>query len=1124
MSKKILSFFLSVLMVLSFCLPHMTASAQTEDLGYEITKTRNEDENSVTISIDIAEKEGLALEKVTLPDGAEQTEELNHITYSVTENGDQKFVISYTIDGEEKEEELTVQVTEIKASDTGTDGTGTTGGSGDDADGVSSGAGVNKAARTGNETTAATWADVEDAVAAGDAGTPIVIKVTDNLKADSQIEIDGQEVVIYTDVPGITITRTAAPGDDSTPALFYLKNSAQLTIGAQGERITYLDPTSRRQNSELFWVMSGSKLTLENALIRDLKIGWRENHTAGGAIYTSGSTVSLKDVDIENCTGADGTFIYIENSKVEMDGCDMTGNKVYGNANQGGVVYTKGSSTELTMRNCTVTGNTSAEPDEIANVTGPLHFIGGKVTITDTVIAENHGQYGVGINASDTDLTLDGVTIQKNVCVGHWSQPTDWQGAGLSLVNGTVDMSNTKITENSGAFIGGGICVTGTAVTLDDTVTVSGNSAACGGGVFVQGKGTVVVDGASITGNTAQASATYADASLVAYNGCGGGITNNGSTVELKSGTISGNTASEMGGGIHNLGTLSVTGGTIEKNEAKAETLGYVGDAILQMGTFSLSNAPKIEGDVFLESGCVIDVPAAYTGAPILVDVIKNDNTGNYADLYDETYQEGRNVVVYADSLEVPGEKEKQLFTLADSIQADGYALRNEEKVTAGGTPNTRILELYIAPLTVTAKDLTVYEGGYGSNQSTDTGDALPEPTWTTDFTGKTVTVGGQSWDIETKGLPFVWKYLAEDDGAAEEVTDSARAGEYYLYVYPMDGYKDKEILIDGVPLVLSEDGTKAATIKVREITDNDGADALSSDYFKSVYNYESPLGASGSKTMLSRASMIDGVFNANGTHDGTCDQTQAHAHVKTGTTFLKNGDENFPVNANAKIGLLWDDLLSDTLGQDNITEMLHTKSLETAKGVFDTSYDVEREFKYLDLVDMNDGNIWVGTDGSDITVYYPYPEGADQNDTIAVTYFDGLTRDYTVNMNSMDLENEVAKSGAHLLNVTKTEEGILFDVPSKQFGPFELMWQKPSSDKTEENEGGDTPGENTDRTDADVTNTGGKNVNRQSRSEAAPVQTGDDSDITVWLSLLVISAGCLSILAIIRKRANRNG
>lgn len=167
MSKKILSFFLSVLMILSFCLPHMTASAQTEDLEYEITKTRNEDENSVTISIDISEKEGLALEKVTLPDGAEQTEELNHITYSVTENGDQKFVISYTIDGEEKEEELTVQVTEIKAPDTGTDETGTIDGSGDDADRVSSGTGANKAARTGSEIEADTWAKVAGAVKSG---------------------------------------------------------------------------------------------------------------------------------------------------------------------------------------------------------------------------------------------------------------------------------------------------------------------------------------------------------------------------------------------------------------------------------------------------------------------------------------------------------------------------------------------------------------------------------------------------------------------------------------------------------------------------------------------------------------------------------------------------------------------------------------------------------------------------------------------------------------------------------------------------------------------------------------------------------------------------------------------
>ncbi len=66
-----------------------------------------------------------------------------------------------------------------------------------------------------------------------------------------------------------------------------------------------------------------------------------------------------------------------------------------------------------------------------------------------------------------------------------------------------------------------------------------------------------------------------------------------------------------------------------------------------------------------------------------------------------------------------------------------------------------------------------------------------------------------------------------------------------------------------------------------------------------------------------------------------------------------------------------------------------------------------------------------------------------EQSDHIAVIYFDGLTRDYTVDMEQADLDAEIEQSGAHFVKVKKTEEGILFDVPSKQFGPFEILYQK---------------------------------------------------------------------------------
>lgn len=85
----------------------------------------------------------------------------------------------------------------------------------------------------------------------------------------------------------------------------------------------------------------------------------------------------------------------------------------------------------------------------------------------------------------------------------------------------------------------------------------------------------------------------------------------------------------------------------------------------------------------------------------------------------------------------------------------------------------------------------------------------------------------------------------------------------------------------------------------------------------------------------------------------------------------------------------------------------------------------------------------------------------ADERGKIAVAYFDGLTRDYTIDMASADLDAEVAAINAHSLEITKGEEGITFEVPYKQFGPFELMWTADEED-TPFQPGGNEPSEET--------------------------------------------------------------
>ena len=424
--------------------------------------------------------------------------------------------------------------------------------------------------------------------------------------------------------------------------------------------------------------------------------------------------------------------------------------------------------------------------------------------------------------------------------------------------------------------------------------------------------------------------------------------------------------------------------------------------------------------------------------------------------------------------------------------------------------------------LEVRATDLTAYEGGVGSSAS-DGADALPEPEWLgVDWDTARVTVDNEVWSVAEKGLPFRWSYgTVADDPAL--VTASARAGAYYLLAAPLEG--NPVVTVNGKVLVLPQDyvvttadGSDVITL-VRDVTDNAAADALSPALFRYVYGSEAEPtpadllsglvsaawtggSAGGSSTLES-----DGYIST-GVHGGDCDSSVPHAHVEAGTTFVRNGNADLPVNDGARIALLWDDLLSSVLGIPEHEAALDAKAREAVG--WENAEGVRGRFKYLDLVDMNDGNVWVSTaDGSAVTVFVPYFDGISAEDEIAVAYFDGLTRDYTIDMASSDLGSEVAASGAHALEVTKASDGITFSVPSGEFGPFELLWRSAADD------GGTDDGGPTD----DGTNDGGPAADKP---HTGPLANTGDVLPTVMPVLAVVGAALVIVAVVLLRRQRR--
>jgi hypothetical protein len=167
------------------------------------------------------------------------------------------------------------------------------------------------------------------------------------------------------------------------------------------------------------------------------------------------------------------------------------------------------------------------------------------VTVTggNGVGASNTGNGGAFRSAGT--LTLNAVTLTGNVSSG---------AAGVYSFLGTLNVTNSTISNNTTTFDGTGIHAVGGTTTITSS-TLSGNDGRNGGALKSDNNGNVTITDSTLSGNTGET---------------GAGISND-STLTIIRSTISGNVATQSGGGIFtNFGTLTITNSTLSGNTTPA--------------------------------------------------------------------------------------------------------------------------------------------------------------------------------------------------------------------------------------------------------------------------------------------------------------------------------------------------------------------------------------------------------------------------------------------------------------------------------------------------------------------------------------------------------------------------
>ena len=161
-------------------------------------------------------------------------------------------------------------------------------------------------------------------------------------------------------------------------------------------------------------------------------------------------------------------------------------------------------------------------------------------------------------------------------------------------------------------------------------------------------------------------------------------------------------------------------------------------------------------------------------------------------------------------------------------------------------------------------------------------------------------------------------------------------------------------------------------------------------------------------------------------------------ASVPNGTTYTIN-DSDIGVNDSSNIQLLVDDIVTagDDASAAEVTEALQTKAAEALENT--TLTNPTYEMKYMDLVDGNNGNVYV-TPSQNVTITWPMPTDAAADTEFYVVHFDGLDREFSGNQAVTQIEN---CENVTVIPTETSSDGQSITFATSTFSPFVLVYNQ---------------------------------------------------------------------------------
>ena len=368
--------------------------------------------------------------------------------------------------------------------------------------------------------------------------------------------------------------------------------------------------------------------------------------------------------------------------------------------------------------------------------------------------------------------------------------------------------------------------------------------------------------------------------------------------------------------------------------------------------------------------------------------------------------------------------------------------------------------------ITVTPVDMTAYMGGTSSYWEDMNGtyvpgeeSGIPAPRFYVELNGENASANVVFHGTDSTGAAAKeWNLELYSDDAARyvwHIRSVNNAGDASC-MYFAD--KDLKEHVTTDKLGTGEFAHLYATISTSDSTGAGNTNLYATDAAGNYYTLDMGVG-----NLYIREVTTDGETYAAAAQaeEATENGTQAGVVIPEGTTFTVNGKEGWTLDGeNENVSLLFDEVLGDVIAGDG-SNLLETAIADNAEKLGLTISDTTRyESKYLDLVDGDDGNVWVKA-SSVLTVYWPYPDGITyetaQDYDFSLFHFTGMHREERSFVTASSMIDRAVQNingektpvtNNNVLSLTEeditlTENGIQFTVDQSKagFSPFVLVY-----------------------------------------------------------------------------------